>query len=56
MDEQTDTPNLLADAYERADFVSVKGQRGPWLRITEAGGLTLVARWVRNDLIVEGEK
>ena len=56
MDEQPDTPNLLADAYERADFVAVKGQHGHWVRIMEAGGLTLVAKWVHNELIVERKK
>ena len=47
--------NWLADAYEKGDFVGVKNSLRTWIRLQSVGGLTLVATWVRDDLIEENQ-
>jgi hypothetical protein len=41
----------LNDAYKKQDFVELKDSNKTWVRIMSVGGLTLVATWVRDDLI-----
>jgi hypothetical protein len=42
---------VLGEAYEKEDFVRVKGSAQTWLRIVSVGGLTLVATWVADKNI-----
>ena len=51
MTESMDAGKRLNDAYEREDYVQVKDSNKCWVRIMSVGGLTLVATWVRDDLI-----
>jgi hypothetical protein len=41
----------LSGIYKDAEWIVVKNQSGAWLRIADVGGLSLVAKWIRNDLI-----
>jgi hypothetical protein len=55
MNGSMDAGVRLNDVYEKQDFVKVKDSNKTWVRIMSVGGLTLVATWVRDDLI-EKEK
>lgn len=47
-------PDELHHIYKDAEWVTVKNQTGAWIRIAEVGGLSLVAKWIRNDLLDSG--
>ena len=47
-------PDALHHIYNDAEWVTVKNQTGTWIRIAEIGGLSLVAKWIRNDLLNSG--
>ena len=44
----------LKHVYKDAEWVIVKGQSGTWVRIAEIAGFSLVAKWVRNDVLEDG--
>lgn len=44
----------LHSIYNDAEWVTVKNQTGVWLRIADVGGLSLVAKWIRTDLLDSG--
>jgi hypothetical protein len=41
----------IEELYKDAEFVKIKGSNKVWLALQEAGGLTLLATWMRNDVI-----
>lgn len=52
---EEDEQDLLGVVYENAEFIFLKNDHVPWLKLGEAGGMTLVARWFRNDCFERGE-
>jgi hypothetical protein len=42
---------LVDELHGKQDFVVVKGSKKSWTRLKSVGGLTLVATWVRDDLV-----
>ena len=43
--------NVVSQVYENPEFVFVKEDKAPWIKIDEVAGLSLVARWIRNEYI-----
>lgn len=41
----------IEELYRDAEFVKVKGSDRVWIALQEVGGLTLLATWMRNDVI-----
>jgi DNA-directed RNA polymerase alpha subunit len=44
----------LTGVYKDAEWVVLKGELGTYVRIAEVAGLSLVAKWVRNDKLEGG--
>ena len=52
---EEDEQDLLGRVYKNAEFLFFKNDDFPWLKIGEAGGMSLVARWFPNDSFEQGE-